>query len=165
MSKKAIFLILFLLILGGLAYVGYSFTKITADIGDTTVTSHINRNISGIDFTYEGYILISTNVNITNNAVLGLENLHVDLKVYFTPNSGNTEYFIGQGNNTLGDIPAGVQKQYDIEVNATEQLPMLATNDGTLRIEIYISVNAQFIPYTVHLTKEATAPWQKPNFI
>ncbi len=162
--KLKIIAFILLLLIGGVGIVGYSFTKITADVGETETTSYIERKVELLDFSYEGMISIVTPVNISNNAYLGLRDLQVNIKAYFKTD-GLSEMFIGEGNNLLGDIEAGEFKSFDIVVNATEQIPVLAINDGTIRIEIVISVYAQFIPYEVVIPQEATVPWNHPVWL
>lgn len=161
MKKKTVVFGFFVILLVTIGFVGYSFTTITAEVGDTSLSSHIVRKFEIFDFSFEGFIALDTEVSIDNSAYWGLDNLNVYLQVFLKVD-GFDEVLVGEGDNFLGLIEAGESKDYLIQMNVTEQIPMFALNDGVIRIEITISVYAQYIPYQVIIGEEVIENWDHP---
>lgn len=111
MKKKTVVFTVFVLLLVTIRSVAYSFTTITAEVGNTNLNSHIVRKLEFFDFSFEGFIALDTEVSIDNSAYWGLDDLNVYLQV-FLKIDGLDEVLVGEGNNFLGLIKAGETRDY-----------------------------------------------------
>jgi hypothetical protein len=69
---------------------------------------------------------------------------------------------VGEGENNLGDIASGATEDFVITFDATENILTLAVFDGSLEIELDISLQLDFIPYTINLDELITEDWNAP---
>jgi len=134
----------------------YTQNNITHEVGEASVTSFISEVIiilpPSIDYT--GYIVTETPFNITNGGLYNIEDLVISVKVYgqnFTITSLN-EKLLGQGENTIGNVPKGESWTGSLEINMTLDIALMALNDGNLRIESEISLFLDFLIYKAPVT-------------
>jgi hypothetical protein len=155
----------------GLSFVGtlvYTQNNITNEVGEATVTSFISEVIiifpPSVDYT--GYIVTETPFEITNGGLYNIVDLVITVKVYgqnFTITSLN-EKLLGQGENTIGNVPKGETWTGSLEINMTLDIALMAINDGNLRIDAEISLFLDFLIYKALVTSTETQlkPWDSP---
>ena len=146
----------------------YTKNNISHEVGEATITSFISETIIIFppSFEYTGYIVTETPFEITNGGVYNIEDLVISVKVYgqnFTITSLN-EKLLGQGENSIGNVPKGETWSGSLEINMTLDIALLALNDGNLRIEAEITLNLDFLIYKAPFTTSETQlkPWDSP---
>jgi hypothetical protein len=158
-----IFLLLVIL-LGIFAITIYQSSKnIDYEIGETVVQSNIEQ-ILLLDF--EGFIVCETPLVIDNGGLYAIRDLTITIDVYgqdFTITDLNG-LLLGHGENSIGDILAKDVWSGSVGVNLTENIPILAIQDGTLQIEISISLKLDFIVYKYEYVtlEEQLELWDSP---
>ncbi|MHA1911515.1 MAG: hypothetical protein ACTSYA_07450 [Candidatus Kariarchaeaceae archaeon] len=158
-----ILLVTFLFLIIGGAILAFSYKDVDVEVGSTTVTSHITETIVLLVPTYEGYISIDTDVSIYNSGLLAIKDLTVKLKVYLITDANPlVRLLVGEGENKLGDIASDATEDFIIAFDATENIPTLALFDGTLEVELEISLQLEFIPYTITIDELVTEDWTAP---
>ena len=164
MKKIIVFvLVTFLLLIIGGAILAFSYKDVDVEVGATTVTSYITEKMVLMVPTYEGFIEIKTDVSIYNSGLLAIKDLTVKVKVYLISDAYPTERpLIGEGENKLGDITSGTTEDFVIAINATQMIYLVAVLDGTLEIELDISLQLALIPHTINIDELITEDWNAP---
>ncbi|HUU78059.1 MAG TPA: hypothetical protein VMX55_06900 [candidate division Zixibacteria bacterium] len=177
--KKSIKIILIvipivLIVAGASTFVGtllYTKNNVTYEVGDAKVTNFIQEIIIPTfpipTIEYIGYIVTAVPFEIVNNGLYNIKDLVISLKVYgqnFTLSSSLNEKLLGQGENTIGDVPKGEIWTGELEINMTLSIVLLAIQDGELRIEANISLSIDFLIYAASVIFEDTQieVWDSP---
>lgn len=146
----------------------YTQNNITHEVGEASVTNFISEVVIIFppSVEYTGYIVTETPFEITNGGLYNIEDLVISVKVYgqnFTITTLN-EKLLGQGENTIGNVPKGETWTGSLEINMTLDIALMALNDGNLRIEAEISLYLDFLIYKAPVTTTDTQlkPWDSP---
>ena len=162
MSKKkilALVIITIIAIIGVVGAMAYSFKDSNVTIANSTLT----KNISKGTLSYKGSVVLEQVIYIYNSGTLDIQNLLVNIKVYFSGNLNPTEVMVGQGTNNLGNVAAGMNVSKTLRINLTEYIPRLAVENGKLRIVIDSSLQLQLVPYQISLPQQvSTETWNAP---
>jgi len=155
------------IILGGAgAFVGtllYTQNNVDYTVGESTITDFILFEFPD----YVGFIVSETPINITNNGLYPIRDLVISLTVFgddFSLTPSLNGLLLGEGVNSLGDIAVGATWSGTLAVNMTEEIALLAINDGSMVIHVDISLKLDFgifkMPFTS--TEIQTNPWDSP---
>jgi hypothetical protein len=162
-----IFLISFgIILIIGVAFFStayYSYKKLDYTVGDTTLDVNITPHIL---FDFTGFISTKTALEIINGGIYPFQNLVISVKVYGQDFliSSLDGILLGQGDNSLGDINARESWSGIIEVNVTNEIPILAIQDGELKIDIDISLKISFYLFKINFEHTTTQiiEWDSP---
>ena len=163
-----------LIVAGASTFVGtllYTKSNVTHEIGEANVTNYIQEIIIPTvpipTIEYIGYIVTAVPFEVTNNGLYNIEDLVISLKVYgqnFTFSPSLNEKLLGQGVNTIGDVPKGKTWSGELEINMTLSIALLAIQDGEFRIEANISLSIDFFIYIAPVIFDDTQVeiWDSP---
>jgi len=165
-----IFIISFSLILViGFAFFGtayYSFKNVEYAIEDTTLDINI---VPLLLFDFTGFILTETDLEIINGGLYPFKDLVISIEVYGQDFSISSldGILLGEGENSLGDIKAKEIWSGTLKVNVTKEIPILAIQDGNLRIDIDISLKISFYLFKIKINYATTQiiEWDAPFWI
>lgn len=168
MSKKKP--ILGILLIGTILIAGYGTSVVISviNIGYLTGDMNITPNITVMGFPpeYEGFVTISTVLEIENNGFYDIKELGVNIKVTATNweiSSPLNGIEVASGSNFIGTIVAGETWEGNLEVNITNFIPNLAIEDCTLLVEVTINLIYQpLIDIPISFTIEHSEPYNAP---
>ena len=162
-----IFIISFSIILIiGIAFfstVLYSYKKLNYSIGDTSLDINITPHIL---FDFTGFIVTETALEIVNGGLYPFQDIIISVDVYGQDFliSSLDGILLSQGDNLLGDIKARESWSGVIETNVTKEIPILAIQDGELKIDIDISLKISFYLFKINFEYTTTQiiEWDSP---
>jgi hypothetical protein len=97
-------------------------------------------------FDFTGFIVAKTPLEINNGGLYDFQDIVISIKIYgqdFSISSLNG-VLLGEGINSLGDIESKETWSDSIDVNVTQEIPILAILDGELKIDIELSLKIYF---------------------
>ncbi|NPD87408.1 MAG: hypothetical protein HGN29_01710 [Asgard group archaeon] len=162
-----IFIISFSIILVvGIAFfstVLYSYKQINYSIGDTTLAVNITPHIL---FDFTGFIVAKTPLEINNGGLYDFQDIVISIKIFGQDFSISSldGILLGEGINSLGDVESKETWSGLIEVNVTQEIPILAIQDGELKIDIEVSLKIFFylFKYNFNYATSQIIEWDSP---
>ncbi|RLI68359.1 MAG: hypothetical protein DRP02_09710 [Candidatus Gerdarchaeota archaeon] len=154
-----------LIIAGGSAVVGtllYTKNNVSHSTGDATITSYILPSFTS----YTGYIVVSVPIEIINNGLYNIVDMQISLKVYgqnFSISSLNG-ILLGEGVNAIAEVAKGTTYSGMLEINMTENIAVLAIQDGEMHILVETSLKLDMVLFKIgnSFTEEQIKPWDSP---
>jgi len=163
--KITLIVVPIILVVAGSAVVGtllYTKNNITHSVGEATITSYILPSFSS----YTGYIIVSVPLEIRNNGLFDIVDMQIALKVYGQNFSiaSLDGILLGEGVNTIAKVAKGTTYSGNLEINMTENIAVLAIQDGVMRVVIDTSLklNLGIFKLNSAFTEEQLRPWDSP---
>lgn len=157
------FSIILIICIAFFSTVFYSYKKLDYSIGDTTLDVNITPHIL---FDFTGFITTETALEIENGGLYAFQDIVISVKVYGQDFliSSLDGILLGQGDNSLGDINAKEVWSGVIEVNVTNEIPILAIQDGELKVDISINLKIFFYLFRINFDYTTTQiiEWDSP---
>ncbi|MBD3189254.1 MAG: hypothetical protein GF308_01345 [Candidatus Heimdallarchaeota archaeon] len=134
-----------ILVIGAASFGGtllYTKNNVDYSVGDASLTSYIFPSSDS----FLGYIVVSVPMEIINDGLYNIEDLKISLTVFGQAFTGSTlnGLELGTGENMIGSVAKKTTWSGNLEINMTQNIAVLAVQDGEMRIAVDISLKLDF---------------------